>query len=194
MRRRLLVAVLVAGSIAVPAAHADGDPASDYLLSQDTFLPFDASISNEQAAQLNTVVADAKKKGFTVKVAVIAKPFDLGAVPSLYGKPKTYALPRPELSASPRGLLIVIPKGRWRGAASRCRARSECWTRCSTGRVVQAAAAAARAGNGSPRRTACASRFAGYSNSQTNDRHHRGIAGDRAAVLSLRSAAHPPAQ
>jgi hypothetical protein len=113
MRRRLLAAVLAAGCIVVPAAHADGDPASDYLLSQDTFLPFDANISKEQAAQLSTVVADAKKKGFTIKVAVIAKPFDLGAVPSLYGKPKTYArFLGQELFFLYKGrLLIVMPSG-----------------------------------------------------------------------------------
>ena len=113
MRRRLLAAVLAAGCIAVPAAHADGDPASDYLLSQDTFLPFDANISKEQAAQLNAVVADAKKKGFTIKVAVIAKPFDLGAVPSLYGKPTTYArFLGQELFFLYKGrLLIVMPIG-----------------------------------------------------------------------------------
>ena len=111
--RRLLAAVLAAGCIAVPAARADGDPASDYLLSQDTFLPFDANISKEQAAQLNTVVADAKKQGFTIKVAVIAKPFDLGAVPSLYGKPKTYArFLGQELFFLYKGrLLIVMPNG-----------------------------------------------------------------------------------
>ena len=44
MRLRILAAVVAAGCIAVPAAHADGDPASDYLLSQSTFLPFDAKI------------------------------------------------------------------------------------------------------------------------------------------------------
>ena len=49
-------------------------PGERFLLSQDTFLPFDAKISNEQAAQLNAVVADAKKKGFKVKVALISKP------------------------------------------------------------------------------------------------------------------------
>ena len=113
MRRRLLAAVLAAAFIAAPAAHADGDPASDYLLSQDTFLPFDAKISEEQAAQLNAVVADAKKKGFPIKVAVIAKPFDLGAVPSLYGKPKTYArFLGQELFFVYKGrLLIVMPSG-----------------------------------------------------------------------------------
>jgi len=113
MRRRLLAAFFVAGCIAVPAAHADGDPASDYLLSQNTFLPFDANISDARAEQLNTIVADAKEKGFTIKVAVIAKPFDLGAVPSLYGKPKTYArFLGQELFFVYKGrLLIVMPSG-----------------------------------------------------------------------------------
>jgi len=112
-RRRLLAAVVVAGCIAVPAAHADGDPASDYLLSQSTFLPFDANIPKAQAEQLNAIVADAKQKGFAIRVALIAKRFDLGAVPSLWLKPKTYArFLGQELFFVYKGrLLVVMPNG-----------------------------------------------------------------------------------
>jgi hypothetical protein len=113
MSRRILAAVVVAGCIAVPAAHANGDPASDYLLSQSTFLPFDAKIPKAQSEQLNAIVADAKEKGFTIRVAVIAKQFDLGAVPSLWRKPQTYArFLGQELFFLYKGrLLIVMPNG-----------------------------------------------------------------------------------
>jgi len=112
-RRTLAALVVAAGCVAVPAAHADGDPASDYLLSQSTFLPFDANISKGQADQLNTIVADAKEKGYTIRVALIAKPFDLGAVPSLFRKPKTYArFLGQELFFVYKGrLLVVMPNG-----------------------------------------------------------------------------------
>jgi hypothetical protein len=40
-RRLVAVALLVASLVAVPAALADGDPASDWLLGKDLFVPFD---------------------------------------------------------------------------------------------------------------------------------------------------------
>src|SRR5262249_17353430 len=94
MTGRVLGATLLAAAclVAHPAtALADGDPASDFLLSQTTFLPFDSNISKEDGDRLNELVAEAKKRGYTIRVAIIGKPFDLGAVPSLWAKPKTYA-------------------------------------------------------------------------------------------------------
>jgi hypothetical protein len=108
-----LAVLVAAGCVAVPVAHADGDPASDYLLSQSTFLPFDAKIPKAQAEQLNAIVADAKARGFTIRVALIAKPFDLGAVPSLFRKPKTYArfLGQELFFIYKARLLVVMPNG-----------------------------------------------------------------------------------
>ena len=113
MTRRVLAAVVVAGCIAVPAAHADGDPASEYLLTQSTFIPFDAKVPKARAEQLNAIVADAKQKGFTIRVALISKQFDLGAVPSLWRKPTTYArFLGQELFFVYKGrLLVVMPNG-----------------------------------------------------------------------------------
>jgi hypothetical protein len=113
MSVRLLVAALTAACLAVPAAHADGDPASDYLLSQSTFVPFDAKIPKAQADQLNATVADAKELGFTIRVALISNEFDLGAVPSLWRKPKEYArFLGQELFFRYTGrLLVVMPNG-----------------------------------------------------------------------------------
>jgi hypothetical protein len=113
MRLRALAAVVAAGLVAAAGASANGDPASDYLLSQTTFLPFDAKIPKAHAEQLNAIVAEAKKRGYTIRVAVISKPFDLGAVPSLWRKPKTYArFLGQELFFVYKGrLLVVMPNG-----------------------------------------------------------------------------------
>jgi len=113
MTMRVAFAVLAFACVAAPVALADGDPASDYLLSQKTFIPYDAKIPAEQARALNGIVADAKRKGYTIRVAVISRPFDLGAVPSLWRKPKTYArFLGQELFFVYKGrLLVVMPNG-----------------------------------------------------------------------------------
>ena len=116
MTRRVAGSVLLAAAClaASPAvARADGDPASDFLLSQNTFLPYDANISQAQAARLNELVAEAKQRGYPIRVAIIGKPFDLGAVPSLWLKPETYArFLGQELFFLYKGrLLVVMPNG-----------------------------------------------------------------------------------
>ena len=99
--------------LAAPTARADGDPASDYLLTRQTFLPFDAKIPKAQVDELNGIVADANKKGFKIRVAIISRRFDLGAVPSLWRKPKTYArfLGQELTFVYKNRLLIVMPNG-----------------------------------------------------------------------------------
>ena len=49
-------AVLAAGLVGVPAARADGDPASDYLITQSVFAPYDGEIPGARAAQLRLLV------------------------------------------------------------------------------------------------------------------------------------------
>ncbi len=86
----LLTCALVAG-IAAPFAKADGDPASDYLISQPAFLSYDAKIPAALQQKLLAAVASANKNGYPVKVALIWSRYDLGSVPELYGKPRDYA-------------------------------------------------------------------------------------------------------
>jgi hypothetical protein len=99
--------------VAAPAARADGDPASDYLLSQPTFLPPDAGIPTAYQNQLNQIVADAKANHYEIRVALIATPYDLGSVSVLNNKPKQYArFLGQELAFIYRGrLLVVMPNG-----------------------------------------------------------------------------------
>jgi len=113
MRLSVLMALVCAAGVSAPAARADGDPASDFLLSRDTFVPFDANISKAQTEQLDAIIAEAKKRGFKIKVALIASEVDLGAVPSLWRKPETYArFLGQEIFFLYKGrLLIVMPNG-----------------------------------------------------------------------------------
>jgi hypothetical protein len=112
MRRAVLLAALAA-AVAVPVAHADGDPASDYLLTYQVFYPYYASVPKASLAQLESTVADANKHGYKIRVAVITSPYDLGSVSSLWEKPQPYArFLSLEISFAYRGgLLIVSPKG-----------------------------------------------------------------------------------
>jgi hypothetical protein len=109
---RALPILLLLALLAVPVARADGDPASDYLVTQNTFLgvelPQRASI-----AALNGAVASVYAHGQRVRVAVVATPADLGSIPSLFGMPAEYAK---FLGTELRGyyigpLLIVMPAG-----------------------------------------------------------------------------------
>jgi hypothetical protein len=102
-----MVALVVAAGAA-----ADGDPASDVLLEQNAFFPFPAPSQSAQQA-LDQAVAAVYAHGYRVKVAVIASATDLGAVPSLFGKPADYAkFLGTELSFVYVGpLLIAMPAG-----------------------------------------------------------------------------------
>jgi hypothetical protein len=107
-----VVAVVVA-ILVVQDAFADGDPASDMLISQRVFLPLTVSYSLSKAGELTKILDDSKKKGFPLKVAVIARPADLGAVPSLFGTPQRYArfLGQEDYYFFKDELLVVMPQG-----------------------------------------------------------------------------------
>jgi len=78
VRRAALLAALAVGLLAVSAAQANGDPASDVLITQQVFLPFEAPISKSASDDLTKTVAAANKRGFKIRVAVIAFTGDLG--------------------------------------------------------------------------------------------------------------------
>jgi hypothetical protein len=109
----LTLSALLAAALQIPAAYADGDPASDVLVSQDVFLPPSANVSARIATQLKTLTRQAARAGDLVKVALIAAPTDLGSVSSLYGRPTDYArflsLELEFVTRAP--ILIVMPQG-----------------------------------------------------------------------------------
>jgi hypothetical protein len=103
MRPRAVIGMALCVGLAVaflvPAlAFADSDPPSDFLVSQDAYLPYPTASNGQptraappKSAQLNHLLAEAKGGGHAFKVAVIATPVDLGGVPALFGKPGQYA-------------------------------------------------------------------------------------------------------
>jgi hypothetical protein len=90
MRRALLIAA-VAALLAVPAAQANGDPASDVLITQQVFIPFEAPISTSAKDELIKTVAAANERGYKIRVAVIAFTGDLGTAVSLWRHPQSYS-------------------------------------------------------------------------------------------------------
>jgi hypothetical protein len=120
---RALAIALVLLALCAGAARADGDPASDYLYTQKLFLPFDVKASKASQRELAATIQGANKAGYPIRVAVIGGRYDLGAVPSLWLKPQTYArFLGAELGfVYKQRLLIVMPNGfgfHWRGHAT----------------------------------------------------------------------------
>ena len=106
-----MAAVLLLGTPAV--ARANGDPASDYLLVQNSFLPFNAKVDPAAAKKLSDTIRLANKNNFKIKVAVIGSRYDLGTAFSLYNKAQRYAkFLGLELSFQYHDrLLVVMPNG-----------------------------------------------------------------------------------
>lgn len=114
MTRKRAAALFSLLCLAVPAtAHGNGDPASHVLLVERAFLPLEAEVDSGAAERLGALLEAADESGFPIRVALIAKPVDLGTAYSLYLKPQQYAeFLGKELSFSYSDrLLIVMPNG-----------------------------------------------------------------------------------
>jgi hypothetical protein len=105
--------VALAAGWGSPAAHADGDPASDVLTQQALFLPQDAGLTATEQAQLGALLQAATHRGYQIRVALIASSADLGSVTELWRQPQTYArFLGQELSLVYTGpLLVIMPDG-----------------------------------------------------------------------------------
>jgi len=99
--------------VVTSSAAADADPASDVLYTQPVFYSLEQLPSNAAQKRLNDVVAAATKAGYPVRVALIAKPPDLGGVTALWAKPHQYArFLGLELAFVYKGnLVVVMPAG-----------------------------------------------------------------------------------
>jgi hypothetical protein len=110
----LLVLALAATGIHPPQSGADGDPASDVLLAQDAFYPYQPKVSPRVEAALEQALrATASATGVHWKVAIIGAPEELGVVPEFFGHPQAYAnfLDREISFNTPQSLLVVMPGG-----------------------------------------------------------------------------------
>ena len=113
-KQRLGALLLATACLWAPSvARANGDPASDYLLAQNVFLPFTAKIDNNEVQRLNALLRESRTANFPIRVALILSPSDLGTAFSLFGKPQKYAaFLGLELSFVYRNrLLVVMPNG-----------------------------------------------------------------------------------
>jgi hypothetical protein len=108
-------AILLTIAALSPLARADGDPASDVLLGQNVFYPYQPPVSASLQKSLNAETAAAAHAHFPIKVALIDSQFDLGVVPTLFNKPQPYAKfleQELRLILGPHvALLVVMPAG-----------------------------------------------------------------------------------
>jgi hypothetical protein len=112
--RLIALAAVAAIALAAPVLSlADGDPASDYLLSQPVFLPIDHPVSPSTAATFAKLVLGLEKNGLQIRVAVISSKYDLGSVPILFGQPQRYAdfLGQELFYYYKHKVLVVMPSG-----------------------------------------------------------------------------------
>jgi hypothetical protein len=107
----LLIAAVASAYLLPAGALADGDPASDVLLGENVFYPYQPAVSGSIQKELNALTATSKRSGFPIKVALIAAPVDLGVIPDLFGKPQKYAaFLDQEISFRGKQPLLVVMK------------------------------------------------------------------------------------
>jgi hypothetical protein len=116
---------LAAGVLAAaPVAQAHDNPASEFLVTQQVFLPTDAKFPHEKQQQLTSLVAGANRAGYAIRVALIWSRADLGELTRLWLDPSSYAsYLASELGSVYKGrLLVVMPNGfgfsRWQYSTS----------------------------------------------------------------------------
>jgi len=108
----LALAAVLAGS-AAGTARADGDPASDVLLSDNVFLSFQSPYGSAEGRALEALAKQAKEQGFPMRVAVITQLADMGSVGGLYGKAQRYAdFLASEIRFVYRGTLVIAMNGK----------------------------------------------------------------------------------
>jgi hypothetical protein len=108
----IAVALLVLGASA-RIAWADADPASDVLLAQNAFFPYQPPVQPQLEAAMNRTLEAASRAGTPLKVAIIGSPEDLGAIPEFFGQPQSYArfLDREISFNHAQPLLVVMAAG-----------------------------------------------------------------------------------
>jgi len=104
---------VLAGGLGGSSALADGDPASDVLITQNYYVPADANASAAQEDQLGSLLKAADRAGLPIRVAVIPAEYDLGSALQAWRRPQDYSeFLGYELSNSYKSaLLIVMPNG-----------------------------------------------------------------------------------
>jgi hypothetical protein len=116
MMRRVVALVLLAVALtgtAARSAHAHGDPASEYLVGHQVYLPFDLKAPAAKERRLVALVAEANRTGFTLRVALVWSRYDLGPLNAVWRKPLNYAryLTADMKADYTNRVLVVMPNG-----------------------------------------------------------------------------------
>ena len=108
----VLAVILASGTLAA-VARADGDPASDDLITNQVFLTSQSSSLSSSQRQLLGVVQAANRAGFAIRVAIISSDYDLGSITALWRQPRIYArfLGLELALVYKQRLLVVMPNG-----------------------------------------------------------------------------------
>jgi hypothetical protein len=117
---RVLAICAVTGAAAslaaAPNARADADPASDVLLTELAFFPYEPPVSAELEERVTTVLEQAAASGLRLHAAIVETPQDLGGIPQFFGHPREYAVfldheisPPPPAPLVP--VIVVMPDG-----------------------------------------------------------------------------------
>jgi hypothetical protein len=111
--RRALVLAAAAVLVVVPFARANGDPASDVLITNQVYIGPEVSLSQSDRDALTHTVAAANERGYPIRVALIPFTADLGTAVSLWGHPQDYAkfLGSELAFVYTKPLLITMPSG-----------------------------------------------------------------------------------
>jgi hypothetical protein len=111
--RRALVLAAAASLVVVPAVRANGDPASDVLITNQVYIGPEVSLSQSDRDALTQTVAAANERGYPIRVALIPFTSDLGTAVSLWGHPQDYAkfLGSELAFVYTKPLLITMPSG-----------------------------------------------------------------------------------
>jgi hypothetical protein len=111
----LALGLTITGTFVAPTPYAlaDADPASDVLLAQNAFFPYQPPAPTNLSNLLEKLLGVAAHEGLPLKVAIIGAPEDLGAVPDFFGHPQQYAnfLDREISFNHQQPLLVVMPAG-----------------------------------------------------------------------------------
>jgi hypothetical protein len=116
LRLRVAGAVVLSAlalTVTAGVARADGDPASDVLVSKSAFVPWDTAAGAGQEARLEAVLGAAARRGYPIRVALIGSSTDLGSVTALWRQPENYAhYLGLELSLTVHArVLVLMPNG-----------------------------------------------------------------------------------
>ena len=110
-----MLGALLGSLVLTSTAQAHGDPASLYLHTRQVYIPTDVPFPAAKKQRLTRLLAAANADGLTIRVAIVADSYELGAVPQLWRRPRVYAgFVGEELKteAKYRGrVLVVMPNG-----------------------------------------------------------------------------------